>query len=226
MAPVRQTGSRYLDYLPAIYAEPDDAGRSFLGRFLLAFEHVLHGLGDANVAGFPPGLGEQLAGAARYLDPQQAPAPFLEWLAGWVALSLRDDWTEEERRRLIARAVPLYRMRGTAAGMVEALRAYTDDLPVTVYEFDNIPHYFQVEMSLGLSLRDPDFEARKQRRQRIAMAIIDQEKPAHTYYAFRFRDVPTLQIGVHSTVGVDTVLGSVADAGPTSAPTAPTAPTA
>ena len=44
------------------------------------------------------------------------------------------------------------------------------------------------------------------------MAIIDQEKPAHTFYAFRFRDVPTMQIGVHSTVGVDTVLGSVIDA--------------
>jgi phage tail-like protein len=220
MAASRPAGSRYLDYLPAIYAEADDGAVPFLGRFLLAFEHVLHGLGDANVAGFPPGLAEQLDGAARYLDPQRAPADFLDWLAGWVALSLREDWTEDERRRFIARAVPLYRLRGTPAGMVEVLRAYTGDLPVTVYEFDNIPHYFQVEMSLGLSLRDPDFEARQQRRQRIAMAIIDQEKPAHTYYAFRFRDVPTLQIGVHSTVGVDTVLGSVADA--TAAPTGST----
>ena len=71
---------------------------------------------------------------------------------------------------------------------------------MTIYEFEDVPHYFQVEMSLGLSLRDPDFEARKERRQRIAIAIIDQEKPAHTYYALRFRDVPTMQIGVHSTV--------------------------
>jgi hypothetical protein len=67
-------------------------------------------------------------------------------------------------------------------------------------------------MSLGLSLADPDFEARKERRQRIAMAIIDQEKPAHTYYAFRFRDTPTMQIDFHSTIGVDTVLGSTTTA--------------
>jgi phage tail-like protein len=206
-------GSSYLDALPAVYREADDAGDRFLGRFLLAFEHVLHGLGDADVAGFPRGLGEQLTDAGRYLDPSRTPHEFLDWLAGWVALSLAEDWTEDEQRRFLARAVPLYRLRGTARGLTELLRAYTGDLPVTVYEFDNVPHYFQVELTLGLSLRDPDFEARKQRRQRTAMAIIDQQKPAHTFYAFRFRDVPTMQIGVHSTVGIDTVLGSVADPG-------------
>jgi phage tail-like protein len=202
-------GSSYLESLPAVFREADAAGDGFLGRFLLAFEHVLHGLGDADVAGFPRGLAEQLADAARHLDPERTPREFLDWLAGWVALSLAEDWTEDEQRRFLARAVPLYRLRGTARGLIELLRAYTGDLPVTVYEFDNVPHYFQVELSLGLSLRDPDFEARKLRRQRTAMAIIDQQKPAHTFYAFRFRDVPTLQIGVHSTVGVDTVLGSV-----------------
>jgi phage tail-like protein len=207
-----QPASSYLARLPALFAEPDAGGGNFLGRFLLAFEHVLHGLGDANVTGFPPGLSELLDGASTYVDPTRAPDEFLPWLAGWVALTLRDDWTGDEKRRFIERIVPLYRSRGTPVGMIELLRAYTGDLPVTVYEFDNVPHYFQVEMSLGLSLADPDFEARKERRQRIAMAIIDQEKPAHTYYAFRFRDTPTMQIGFHSTIGVDTVLGSTTTA--------------
>jgi phage tail-like protein len=209
-------GSSYLESLPAVFREADAVGNGFLGRFLLAFEHVLHGLGDADVAGFPRGLGEELADAARYLDPGRTPREFLDWLAGWVAVSLAEDWTEDEQRRFLARAVPLYRLRGTARGLIELLRAYTGDLPVTVYEFDDVPHYFQVELSLGLSLHDPDFEARKLRRQRTAMAIIDQQKPAHTFYAFRFRDVPTLQIGVHSTIGLDTVLGSVTDPPPTS----------
>ncbi len=211
--------STYLARLPGLFAEPDAHGESFLGRFLLAFEHVLHGLGDTGVTGFPPGLAEQLAAVSRYLDPTRAPSEFLPWLAGWVALSLRDDWTDDEKRRFIDRAVPLYRTRGTPLGMIELLRAYTGDLPVTIYEFDNVPHYFQVEMSLGLNLRDPDFEARKERRQRIAMAIVDQEKPAHTFYAFRFSDVPTMQIGVHSTIGVDTVLGSAVTPAPTDHPT-------
>jgi len=213
-------GSSYLDALPAVYREADETGGRFLGRFLLAFEHVLSGLGDADVAGFPRGLAEELADAGRYIDPDRTPRAFLDWLAGWVALSLAEDWTEDEQRRFLARAVQLYRLRGTARGLIELLRAYTGDLPVTVYEFDNLPHYFQVELSLGLSLHDPDFEARKLRRQRTAMAIIDQQKPAHTFYAFR--DVPTLQIGVHSTVGVDTVLGSVPDPTP-SAPAPPRA---
>jgi phage tail-like protein len=209
-------GSSYLDHLPAQFREADEAD-GFLGRFLLAFEHVLHGLGAAGVAGFPPGLAAQLDDVGRLLDPARTPAEFLDWLAGWVALTLAEDWTEDEKRRFLARAVPLYRYRGTAHGLVELLRAYTGDLPVTVYEFDNIPHYFQVELSLGLSLRDPDFEARKQHRQRTAMAIIDDQKPAHTFYSFRFRDIPTMQIGVHSTVGLDTVLGSVTDPLPTPA---------
>lgn len=205
-------GSSYLNYLPALFRAADERGQNFIGRFLLAFEHILSGLGDANVAGFPPGLAEILEGTAHYFDPQRTPLEFLDWLAGWVALSLREDWTEDEKRRFVSRIVPLYRKRGTAEGLIELLRAYTGDLPVTIYEFEGLPHYFQVEMSLGLNLRDPDFEDRQQRRQRIAMAIIDQEKPAHTFYAFRFRDVPTMRIGVHSTVGVDTVLGSVTDA--------------
>jgi phage tail-like protein len=214
-------GSSYLDSLPAVFRAAEEENGRFLGRFLLAFEHVLSGLGDADVAGFPRGLAEQLADAGRYLDPARTPREFLDWLAGWVALSLAEDWTEDEQRRFLARAVQLYRLRGTARGLIELLRAYTGDLPVTVYEFENVPHYFQVELSLGLSLHDPDFEARKLRRQRTAMAIIDQQKPAHTFYAFRFRDVPTLQIGVHSTVGVDTVLGSVPD--PPVTPAAPRA---
>jgi phage tail-like protein len=208
--------SSYLDHLPAAFREAD-AASGFLGRFLLGFEQVLHGLGAAAVAGHPPGLAEQIDDVARHLDPARAPAEFLDWLAGWVALSLAEDWTEDERRRFIARAVPSYQYRGTARGLRELLLAYTGDLPVTIYEFAEIPHYFQVELTLGLSLRDPDFEARKQRRLRTAMAIVDEQKPAHTFYALRFRDVPTMQIGVHSTVGVDTVLGTVTDPTPPAA---------
>jgi phage tail-like protein len=208
MTAAQPGASRYLDHLPAIFS--DDPG-GFLGRFLLAFEHVLHGLGPANAQGHPPGLAEQIGDTARFLDPARTPAAFLDWLAGWVAVSLGEDWTEDQRRRFLGRVVPLYRMRGTAGGLIEMLRAYTGDLPVTVYEFEDVPHYFQVELSLGLSLRDPDFAARSRRRQQTAMAIVDANKPAHTYYAFRFRDVPTMQIGVHSTVGLDTSLGSVHD---------------
>jgi hypothetical protein len=56
-------------------------------------------------------------------------------------------------------------------------------------------------------IRLPTPEPEQLRRQRqVTTAIIDLEKPAHTYYELDV-ETPTLQIGVHSTVGVDTLLG-------------------
>ena len=40
----------------------------------------------------------------------------------------------------------------------------------------------------------------------IVTAIIDMEKPAHARYELEVV-TPVLQIGVHSTIGVDTLLG-------------------
>lgn len=230
-------GSSYLAYLPAIYEDGD------LGRFLLAFEHVLTGLGNPDepgleelVEGIPGanGSGPQLAGAERYFNPgrrdeagtMRTPAEFLDWLASWLALSLRADWEEEEKRRLIAGIVPLYRKRGTREGLTRMLYTYLG-LPYTetggsidVYELTRPlqvgrtstvgvntavgggpAHYFLVRMILPTW--DPVSRARKEQ---IATAIIEQEKPAHTYYDLRVR-VPTMQIRVHSTLGVDTLLG-------------------
>ena len=71
--------SRYLDYLPAIYQQDAQIGQpNFLGRFLLAFEQMLTGLGDVDVPGLeeileglvdPVSGAIQLAGIQRYLDP-------------------------------------------------------------------------------------------------------------------------------------------------------------
>src|SRR4051812_8471485 len=108
--------SSYLQHLPALFQEPEgDAeaggdGRKFLGLFLLAFEKILTGLGDLA----EPGIEELLDGIVdhqgqrrmasiwRYFDPgpgkkdaERAPAGFLDWLAGWVALSLRADWSDD-----------------------------------------------------------------------------------------------------------------------------------
>lgn len=225
--------SRYLDYLPAIFRG------ELAGPFLLAFERLLTGVGDAQRPGLEeilegivhPVDGKVLGGIERYFDPgpggsdaERAPAEFLDWLAGWVALTLREDWIEEERRRILARIVPSYQKRGTKEGLQEVLAAYTDQPPesIEILELntpmqvgvhatigtdtvlgDGPPHYFRIRMRI--SVTGPGDLAR---RERVARAIIDQEKPAHTYYDLEF-DVRTLQIAVRSTVGVDTVLGTV-----------------
>jgi len=41
-----------------------------------------------------------------YFDPSLAPEDFLGWLAGWVGLSLDENWPLERRRDLVARNVP------------------------------------------------------------------------------------------------------------------------
>lgn len=238
--------SGYLDYLPAVYQQDAGPGQpNFLGRYLLAFEQVLTGLGDAIAPGIEeildgiadPGSGKGRRGAfQRYFSPWpylpkgertedsnsgdfQAPAEFLAWLAGWVALALRGDMDEERQRDFIARAVSLYRLRGTRQALEEFVRIHTR-LGVTVNEL-HTPFQLGVHSTIGVDtvldggapyffrvlIRVPVTDPEQIRQYReIATAIIEMEKPAHTCYELDV-ETPMLQIGVHSTIGVDTLLG-------------------
>ena len=228
--------SSYLTSLPAIFQQGEQAGRPiFVGRFLLAFEQLLTGLADVDQPGIeeildgivgPAGDGLRLAGLQRYFEPgpslpetQRAPAEFLEWLAGWVALTLRADLDELRQRDFIARAVSFYNQRGTRRGLEEIAKVYTR-LGVTVNEMQTpfqigvhatigedtvldggAPHFFRVLIRLPTA--DP---AELARSRLVAKAIIDMEKPAHTHYALDFM-TPTFQIGICSRIGTDTLLG-------------------
>ena len=122
-----QAVSSYLQNLPAIFSEDP-----FLGRFLLAFEQVLTGLPD--LAGREPvpslGLEEIIATIATLFDPKETRQEFLPWLASWVALGLRADWTPAQKRDFLANIVPLYRRRGTKDNLAELLRIFTGLSPV------------------------------------------------------------------------------------------------
>jgi phage tail-like protein len=193
--------SSYLDHLPAIFRQ-----EPFVGQFLLAFETVLSG------AGGQPGLETTISHIADYFDPWATEADFLPWLAGWVTLSLRADWDEKTRRSFIGQIVPLYKLRGTQAGLLQLLTLYTTK-PVKIYDaFDDRPYFFEVQLTL--SEADPVL---LQAMQQIARAIIDQEKPAHTYYALQIA-VPTMRLvseALHERenaplliLGQNTVLGT------------------
>ncbi|MEA2563576.1 MAG: hypothetical protein QOH06_5080 [Acidobacteriota bacterium] len=221
-----KTLSRYLDDLPAVYRQEAAGGRpDFLGRLLLAFEHVLTGVGDPLHAGleeildgiFDANGGVVMAGAHSYFVPgptapelERAPAEFLEWLSGWVALTLREDWREEERRRILAEIVPSYRRRGTPDGLKQVLAAFTGVSPnaITVTEEDGDgdwpPHYFQVRVKVPGVLDLARWRG-------VLEPIIDMEKPAHTYYDLHLSPSATMQVGVTSTVGEDTLLGAPED---------------
>jgi phage tail-like protein len=232
--------SRYLDDLPALFRQPAQGARpDFLGRFLLPFELLLTGLGDPGRPGLEEvldgiedaGGNTLLAGAHRFFDPgpdrpdaERAPVEFLDWLATWVALTLREDWTEAERRRILSEIVTSYRLRGTPNGLRHVLSAFTG-LPadtiriaelaaplqvgvVATVGVDTIvggspPHYFLVDALVPVT-----GAADLTRKKSILRAILDLEKPAHTFYDLRIQ-VPTMQIAVISRVGVDTVLGGL-----------------
>jgi len=177
--------SEYLDHLPAVFRQD-----RFAGRFMLAFEAVLTGADGIE------GLEQIIGRIGDCLDPRTAPEEFLPWLAGWVALSLRADWDADTKRGFIREIVPLYRLRGTLAGLKRMLEIYlrplgdevTRDDVVIFDQFDQPAHFFQVQLTL--SDADP---TRLRATQEIARAIIDQEKPAHTFYALKVV-IPTMRL--------------------------------
>lgn len=189
--------SDYTKYLPATLQAD-----AFIARFLLAFEQILTGTNFSpetspgiieSSSHNPPGLEAVIESTHTYFDPDLTPAEFLPWLASWVALSLRDDWESKTKRDFIKQIVHLYQKRGTTDGLRQVLSLYLKSvgLPdkVTIYEEDYYPdYYFQVELTL------PRMESNRYWQQvRIAKAIIDQEKPAHTYYGLKIQ-VPSMQI--------------------------------
>ncbi|HEX3048552.1 MAG TPA: phage tail protein [Bacillota bacterium] len=230
MSQKREAGL-YLKYLPPVFqtGESDPGNAGLLGRFLNAFQQMLTGMDDGVSAGGNSirGLAETVDGLVDYFDPATAPAGFLPWLASWVALDLKesDEWNEENARKkrdLIKQIVPLYKKRGTLAGLLGYLRVYAGDVDIAIHDFkapfclgydstihadtvvgEGRPFYFEVNMVLPAHNRDY-----LEKRMTEIREIIDQEKPAHTYYRL-YVTVPRMQINKCATIGVNTLLGGM-----------------
>ncbi len=225
---------KMLEYLPAIYqdAVPPER-RPFLASFLAAFEKVLLGYDDGSRdskksvskigSRAVEGLGQKIANLYMLFDPNETQEKFLSWLASWAALSLHAGLTPKRKRELIANIIPLYRIRGTRA-YVERLLELCVDAGTSVSEEEippmqlgvhstlgkdtNLgggpPHFFRVTM-VASDLTALEVQARRQ----VAYEVIELAKPAHTVYDFVVVS-PQMQVGIHTTVGVDTVLGAAA----------------
>ncbi|MBN1657587.1 MAG: phage tail protein [Anaerolineae bacterium] len=102
----------YLQHLPAIYGE-DPAARQLLGRWLSLFESMFE---DVEIEiGTLPAL----------FDPAAAQPDWLPWLARWLDMELHEDWDVAAKRRAIASAFNLHRLRGTRRGLEAAVRRDT-----------------------------------------------------------------------------------------------------
>lgn len=215
--------STLLNYLPAIHHTAP-----FIGQLLLAFEKILLDLNDD--IEFPPlreyikfktqGLETTIAEIATLFDPQETPEAFLSWLASWTALSLRSDLDPEVQRDFIANIIQRYRFRGTKENLIQLLKIFTRGEPTIaepivsafqigvsstigqdIYVGGGLAHFF--EITVALPRASPQEQARQEA---IAHSIIELEKPAHTNYKLKI-EFPSMQIGKHSTVGIDTLLG-------------------
>ncbi|MBV9301597.1 MAG: hypothetical protein JOY62_01135 [Acidobacteriaceae bacterium] len=211
--------NQLIEHLPAIYREgiPIQGQRlpsHFLGVFLRAFERVLLD-GEEEFTS----LDEQVDRIPLLFDPQSTPEGFLNWLAGWIALSFQAGLNPQKRRRLLARMASLYRIRGTRAYLEEVLRLQLDALPSVsdtdlpgfqirahstvgddTYLGGGPPFLFQV--TLAFTHQDRAFV---EQQSRLARDVIEREKPAHAWYKVTVI-FPRLRVGIHSTIGVDTVL--------------------
>lgn len=94
--------------LPALYQE-DQFAQAFLSALDEVLAPVIHTLDNLN----------------SYFDPYLTPDDFLSWLGTWVAIAIDDQWSIERRREAVGRAVELYRLRGTAAGLGQQIEIYT-----------------------------------------------------------------------------------------------------
>ena len=194
------------DSLPAIYRREDKTG--FLYRMLSLFGEILAEVEDT------------VDGIHNHLSPVRAPPEFLPWLASWVALVLDETWPIDKRREHISKAVDLYKWRGTVRGIKTFVEIYTGMVPdiieafrsgwqvgvrstvgvdTKIYELTEDVHCFSVVVhSLD--------ELTSEQKQKIRN-IIESEKPAHTKVLHYVWVVRFWQIGVDSTVGVNTRVG-------------------
>lgn len=178
--------SDYMSFLPALYREVD-----FIGRFMKIFEQTVRPMVQSFTVMWAN------------LDPLTAPRALLPFLAHWVAWPVDPIWDLNQQRRLIRRAVELYRWRGTRKGLRLYLHLYTglpldEHLPQEADKHISITEPFGQGFVLGVAKLGEEailgggqpyhfvVRLRPNRSQgldeNLVRRIIEQEKPAFSTY--------------------------------------------
>ncbi|MES1205512.1 MAG: phage tail protein [Pseudomonadota bacterium] len=212
------TPSRYLRLLPEIL-RGGDGDDGFLAGYLKVFEALLSGRDEPAVADLPA-LEHTIDKLPALMDPALTPvaeevvapppappeltSPFLDFLGRWVALAFDQNWGLDKRREWLRRIVPLYKQRGTFAGLSAYLAMFVGNqarveeliggfvvgikpssiVGVSTFIAGAPAHYFRVRLVYGFFPTPFNFATWKNLR-RSTKAIVDLEKPAHTYYTLR-----------------------------------------
>jgi phage tail-like protein len=179
--PARPAGRRFdlWSMLPKHNRRADDTGD--LRRFVACLQEVTDLL---------------LADADRYpdlLDIERAPDPFLDRILSDLGNPFAFDLTDIGKRRLASVLVAMYRQKGTAAGIRNAVRFFLG------FEVVLVPHT-STTLVLGVSLLGVDWELGPSDRRALYTfevrvprelsatersqlhALVDYLKPAHTHF--------------------------------------------
>jgi phage tail-like protein len=184
----------YVKWLPSIYQRNDVNGKNFVRDLLWIIQHLFSS------------IEEKLDVIHTFFDSYEAPEKFLPWLASWSAMVLDEDWPVTKKRRLIKKAIELYRNRGTVKGLklfISLFTGHEPEIKENVWPFRgwrviddeavgarigvdtivlppvNLAHTFIVEMPVSYKDLSPEAVIR-------IHEIIQMEKPAHTQYYLRF----------------------------------------
>jgi len=122
----------FLEYLPEVFRSDEVNGVSFLSRFLNQFETVfeelqgeIEGAPGAAKGGLPDLFDPALTPPAEFHHLPQPASDYVNYLASWIGLPLRQDKPAAFNRAFFHAAVGLYATRSTLAGMEAMLRAWT-----------------------------------------------------------------------------------------------------
>jgi phage tail-like protein len=156
-------------------------------------------------------------------DGKRLDSPFLNYLASWVALTFDQNWDLEKKRQWLQRIVSLYQRRGTRSGLEDYLVMFvgnrvriseppgltlgvpgTTTLGVDTF-LTGVPYYFRVGMNYGFT--EPFDIGEWMLNLQSTRAIVDLEKPAHTYYTLDAR-TPGIVLNTvgHAVVGTETLI--------------------
>lgn len=181
----------------------------FLRGFLMIFQHIMN---DTVIT---------LDNMHDYFRPMESPVNFLPVLSDWFGVRLDTLGGEEEIRRFLQYAIPLYRYRGTALGLRAHLTIISGVIPTIIegylpYSSMIISDNSVIESSLFNSADETGsftvhfpvqrsfFSDTLVRRLSL---VVQQEKPVHTKAYISFEEAKKKRRKV-TVINSDTVLGA------------------
>ncbi|MCL1864445.1 MAG: phage tail protein [Spirochaetes bacterium] len=196
-----------IKHLPSIFQTKDDKSGGFLRRYLWIFYSLLN---NVNIT---------LDNIHHYFNPMESPKDFFPWLVSWFSDYYKYDVPEETLRVIIKNIVPLYRWRGTVAGMSKLLEIVVgvrpniienykpvgeyiiaDGMVVenTILHGENTNSFFTVQFPVGVDEFTPV-------QVQLIHDIIKNEKPAHTAYYLTFAKDASVPARDYAVIGEDSI---------------------